>query len=93
MEPPLEPKNYFMRLPKRSRLAEFASQFYLDLLVMLGNNYARLHNLRTQFIAFGDCGDAEPKLIVHVENPRDVVKAVELAAWTERVLPQIENEK
>ena len=89
----LEPKNYLMRLPKHSRLAELASQFYLDLLVMLGNNYLRLHNLRTRFIALGDCGDIEPKLIVHVELPRDVVKAVELAAWAERVLLQIENEK
>ena len=86
-------KHYLARLEKKTDnpFHRWLSHFYLLMLVELANRYATLHKLRTIFVSALDSNGDFPKLIVRADNPRGVVRAVELAAWAERTLPQIEN--
>lgn len=67
-----------------SELRKLLSKWKLLLLVELGNRYALIHRMRTRFIPFSAIQDDLDKLIVHVENAKDVVRAVQLAEWAEK---------
>jgi len=81
-------ENYFVRVPRKphtSMVKRLFSESKLLLLVELGNRYALIRRMRTRFVSVSSMPiDAKPKLIVHVENAKDVVRAVQLAEWAEK---------